>query len=301
MNKIIENDLIAYFSYGSNTNVQEFRERTGHDLPDPSVVAMLPDRELAFTNYAKGRNGGVLDVRPKVGSVVYGAVHWIPKALESVIGGKEGSRYVKRHGWVYTLDGRRIWVFFYEVRAEFREDFVPPADAYLRAVEKGYKDTDLSPTPLFAAAEGQPWCSPMRLIASGPLTRGGRLFSHIDFLRAGPSVPMEFFGESYDLHGTVMVKVRSRRRNLVAADAYHFQDTETSLARLDQLMGVQPHDSRKPGIYRTPLRAGTVERGRVYDAWCYVWWDRMPAGAMRLRGAAPITDLADSLAIGLVQ
>lgn len=300
MTNIDNSDLSPYFSYGSNTNTEEFYQRTKHHLPRPTCVAMLPDRELAFTHHSVGRNGGVLDVRPKLGSVVHGAVHWIPKALEAVIDRKEGSKYVKRYGWVYTLDGKRLRVFFYEVRDEFRQELVCPAAAYLAAVAQGYKKVDLSPLPLMAAAEGKPCSSPMRLLATGPLAIGGRLSFHIDFLGAGRSVPMEFFGESYDWNGEILVKIRSRRRNLVEADGVILQDESASLQRLDQLMGALPGDSQKAGIYRTPLLVGTVERGRIYDTWCYAWWERMPVGASRIKCEVAAPELTISKEFGLV-
>jgi len=278
-----EEQRIAYFSYGSNTNVREYFERTGSALPPPVCIAMLPDRELAFTYDSVGRKGGVLDVRPKLGGVVYGAVHLIGSAELDVLDRKEGRPYARREAWAYTPGAKRIRVVFYEVKDEYRQVFVRPSDAYVKAVAQGYRQVGLSLSPLRAAAHNEPLSVTMPLLTFGRLAVGGDLFPHVQFLTDEVSVPMEAFGEQYAWRGQILTKIGSRRRNLVAAHGRILHENSEALVRLDRMLAALPADSTKAGIYRTPIWAATVERGRVYDAWCYVWWGRMPSGATKVQ------------------
>ena len=61
-------EIAYYFAYGSNLNLSDLAEwcaREDRELTldeTAAKIAFLPDYYLAFTRYAKSREGGVLDV-----------------------------------------------------------------------------------------------------------------------------------------------------------------------------------------------------------------------------------------------
>ena len=69
-----------YFAYGSNLNFSDLArwcEAEGQELAlneNSAKIAFLPDYYLAFTRYANGRSGGVLDVVQKNGCGVWGVI-----------------------------------------------------------------------------------------------------------------------------------------------------------------------------------------------------------------------------------
>jgi hypothetical protein len=298
MNK--QTQKIAYFSYGSNTNESDFYEVTQMEMPKPICHAILPDRELAFTYQSQSRGGGVLDVRPRIGATVIGAVSMIDRELFEVIRRKEGSPYIPREEWAYTDSGNRILVAFFEVREEYRKTFVPPSERYLAIVREGYKKVGLSDWSLDAAAAAKPTWFERPLMTFEPLAIGCKLAAHLPGWREDRSAMLELFGHRYQWRGQTIIRLASRGGNLIAAESGFLMDPTNTLAEIDRAICALPNDSQRSGIFRTPVWAGTVDRGKIRTAWCYVWWGRLPAGAVRLKSEEGLEDNVANLASDLV-
>ncbi len=82
---------VLYFAYGSNMNWTQMRSR----CPDArqKCVAKLPEHQLAFTRTSeRWQGGGVADVVPDSGKVVWGVVYEISQADLDSLDAIEGYR-----------------------------------------------------------------------------------------------------------------------------------------------------------------------------------------------------------------
>src|SRR3990172_10463463 len=80
---------VLYFAYGSNLDLVRFRRR----CPGAVVIgrARLPDYQLAFTRYSRSERGGVADIVPQPGAVVWGALYEIDEACLGTLDEYEGA------------------------------------------------------------------------------------------------------------------------------------------------------------------------------------------------------------------
>lgn len=62
-----------YFAYGSNLDIEQMRQR----CPSARVIGVgrLSDHRLAFSRYSDSRGGGVADIVPDEGQVVWGLLY----------------------------------------------------------------------------------------------------------------------------------------------------------------------------------------------------------------------------------
>jgi hypothetical protein len=152
-----------YFGYGSNLHAEDFAAfcaRHGHDAAGLRALgpAWLPDHAIAFTVVSVGRAGGVLDVLPRAGSVVPGALFAIDETRAGwrTLDHKEdaGRQYVRRPAEVVCAHGRRHAVHTYEVLTHLRQPFVAPGADYLRIVCEGLAHHGHADAHVRAAARG---------------------------------------------------------------------------------------------------------------------------------------------------
>ena len=137
-----------YFGYGSNLNHgdwERWRRNHGFDanLLEPLFAAWLPDRELAFTVHSGARNGGVLDVRPRVGQLAPGVAFRIHGSGWEALDSKEGASgfYHQIETTCLNFNGEAFAVTTYEVNPEKREDFAAPHAGYVDVVREGIGST----------------------------------------------------------------------------------------------------------------------------------------------------------------
>lgn len=263
---------MLYFAYGSNLDDPDRRART---TPDPltRVVgpAWLPDHALAFGYASMSRGGGVLDVRPHVGSLVPGVLYEIRNGGLKTLDHKEGhpSCYRRRNVVVLTEDGGMMEALTYEVVAERRRPFVPPTEDYLQVVRRGYRTHGLPQEILEAAARGEPAGWHLHgLFAYGTLMRGEGLHHHVrDILSCallasapGRIVDLGAFPGWVPPHGP---------EDRVSGEFFLLENAEEAIRRLDRVEGCRGYGSADALYVRRLVRVDVGE-GRLRPAWTYV-------------------------------
>lgn len=169
-----------YFAYGSNLNPVDFDD-VCEDLGFPTRLmhyrgnAWLPDHELAFSRYASGREGGVLDVRPCPGQLAPGALFEVDDLGWKALDEKEGAPNVYERYPVTVLGprGEHLAVLTYRVVPARAEPYHQPSESYLNIVRDGYMAWNVPDDgQLLAAAAGQRPPCPDTFFVYGTLMRG---------------------------------------------------------------------------------------------------------------------------------
>ncbi|MCR5814362.1 MAG: gamma-glutamylcyclotransferase [Desulfovibrio sp.] len=170
-------EIAYYFAYGSNLNLSDLAEwcaREDRELTldeTAAKIAFLPDYYLAFTRYAKSREGGVLDVVKGNGHGVWGVIFPVTESALETLDIKEGASfeaYQRVTVNVMLQDGTFIEAVTYEVVQ--KEDYVEPSRDYFNAVAKGYEHFHLPIKQLDDARSQTQELFP--LFAYGTLRRG---------------------------------------------------------------------------------------------------------------------------------
>ena len=158
-----------YFAYGSNLNLndlREFEKRNGINAKKSFVdsinisdgIFFLPDYQLQFSVYSKGRKGGVLDVTPKTGHAVAGKLFEVDNW--DLLDLKEGSPnfYKKISITVIDENGKIFDAFTYVVNSKNKKNYVKPNQNYVKVVSEGYKE--------FGILDKFPWANENLIFAS---------------------------------------------------------------------------------------------------------------------------------------
>ncbi len=158
-----------YFAYGSNLNLNDLREyekRKGLNEKKSFVYSInildeiffLPDYQLQFSVYSRGREGGVLDVTPKIGHKVAGKLFEVDNW--DLLDKKESSPnfYKKIPISVIDENGKTFDSFTYVVSSKNKEEYVKPNQTYVKIVSEGCKE--------FKILEKFPWAHDNLISAS---------------------------------------------------------------------------------------------------------------------------------------
>lgn len=277
-----------YCGYGSNTDpahLDEWCRSQGHGagLFQPVGLAELPDVELAFNYFSRGRQGGALNLRERRGSLVSGLLLKVLPGGWAALDRKEGVgsrayRRVRRHA--IGAYGEAIPVSTYVATPADEAVHHAPADGYVETVLKGYATCGIDPDPLNAAAAGRPAGSDLSaLFFYGTLLRG-EARAHV-VGDAGPSCIIlgEVRGTLLDLGpypGLVPARPGGPDSWWVDGEFVRIPDIGTVLEKLDAIEDARPFGT-PDGLYRRTVVDVGVGDGRVRRAWTYA------AG-----GAAPV-------------
>ena len=129
-----------YFAYGSNLDLRQFRRRCpGHDAVGR---ARLPGYRLAFTRYSTKRKGGVADVVPEEGAVVWGALYDVDEACIAALDEFEGAPRAYRRETLRVIDdsGEEREAIVYVAN---RTGVFEPSAAYLELIVRGAREHGL--------------------------------------------------------------------------------------------------------------------------------------------------------------
>ncbi len=166
-------------AYGSNLSRADWERFCHESGADPSVLepvdrGFLPNHELVFSRWSKGRQGGVLGLRPRVGQIVDGWLYRVRSAEGwRELDAKEGvpTAYLRRVELVLRPDGREARAVIYDVRRP--ERWVEPAPAYFDLVRGARELLGLDTTMLDAVASDEtPQWLVRDLFVYGTLRRG---------------------------------------------------------------------------------------------------------------------------------
>ena len=279
---------MLYFGYGSNLDLLNWegwcRDR-GFDPGSIEAVgrAWLPDFELVFHYQSRLRSGGALDIRPRRGGAVAGALFRVHDWAG--LDAKEGvsGRYYRRlEVTALTEDGHAHEATTYTVCDHRVGDFVPPNPDYRTFVTRGLSRFGHSHDAFLAAADGTSAPpAPQSVFVYGTLMKGER--SH-DLLRPrarhahGPA----------RIEGAALVRIDWYPGLVLGADGtvhgelYEVDEVHELLIELDEYEDFTGYgDSRS--LYRRSLVSALTNDGTQL-AWTYVYLgdssalERIPSG-----------------------
>lgn len=291
------------FAYGSNLCHDELRAwfaRHGLDADHGRLAgpASLPDHALSFGYFSQRRQAGALDVRPRRGSIVQGALIDASPEGWAALDEKEGvagGAYRRREVEVILPDGRLQRAITYVVSDARRCEHQPPAEDYVATVLRGYARFGHDPAPLHAAAAGAPGALDVATVfVYGTLLRGE---SNAHVLYDQPVRRVVGARVAGSLHETgapypVMVLHPERR---VVGEIAELQDIGTALGPLDALEGFGGYARDDRMYHRTLVRADEAD-GPARLCWTYVAGETLPLGPpiadgdwrrFRMAGGAP--------------
>ncbi len=153
------------FAYGSNLCAQDLQRwcaGRGRDYPlGPGRPAWLADVDLVFDIPSEVRRGGVLNLRPRPGQVVPGAVFEVLPGGWETLDLKEGvpRMYARVTVTVLTEDGATARAMAYQAPPSPERGHVPPHVEYYEVVRRGLRDYGHGASQLGVAAAGAetPW------------------------------------------------------------------------------------------------------------------------------------------------
>ncbi|MEI7445830.1 MAG: gamma-glutamylcyclotransferase [Burkholderiales bacterium] len=274
------------FAYGSNLCAAELESwLVGRGLDAghvrPIGPALLPDHALSFGYFSLRRRAGALDVRPRRGSVVQGALFEASPEGWAALDEKEGvatGAYARREVELVLPDGRLTRAITYVVTESRRCAHQVPASDYVATVLRGYDRFGHDPAPLHAAAGGAAGAFDVDAVfVYGTLLRGE---SNAHVLHGQPLrrvAPARVAGSLHETGSPYPVMVLDPAHRVVGEVAQPV-DIEAALGPLDALedFGGYGRDDRL--YHRTLIRAEEADGGATRLCWTYVAGETIPLG-----------------------
>lgn len=289
-----------YFGYGSNLYWEDWekwcarRGCVGEGLRIRGT-GCLPDWDIVFHYRSTSRQGGALDIMPRTGQIVEGAIFEVDDRTWKALNRKEGAgqRY-ERIGTV-ALDerGREIPVVTYRVRKEHQTNFVRPTDDYLKVVEQGLAAFGLSSQTLRAAARGErPPLIVDGLFVYGTLLQGEMRWPVLRKYGVTSVKPARAAGQLFDLGNFPGMILSTAPSHVVHGEFVQVEDLSAALERLDIVEGF--HGFGEPeSLFRRTVTRVTLDDGTDHRAWVYEFArspdgsSRISSGDWRVRGKGP--------------
>ena len=276
----------VYFGYGSNLNFEDWKKWCEESDGDPDSIKalpgifILPDYELSFHYYSGSRQGGALDVVPKIGHVVAGKLFEVSEEGWHLLDRKEGAPnvYERKSIPVLAEDGEKTYAVTYVVTPERRQEgFVTPGKGYAEKVEEGYDN--------FGISKKYPWAKKQLQKASkGFVKKSGieHLFTY-GTLREGESrshILSEFSdkvvrdckidGSLIELYGDYPGLIKGDDK--VIGEMHHITDMRQALLTLDSIEGFCGYETEDSLFNRVLVDCNGI------TCWTYVWGGKPEVG-----------------------
>ncbi len=269
------NWVVLYFAYGSNLDAGNWElwcRRRGHDSStiEPLGPAWLPDHELVFHYQSRLRQGGALDIRPRLGAAIPGALFRVNgweglDAKEGVSGGF----YRRIPVTALTDDGHAHAAMTYRVCDERIGGFVAPGPEYRELVIRGLSRFGHPPDAFLAAATGKPsGATPDAIFAYGTLMSGQRGHDLLAPRVRRACGPAHVAGASLvriDWYPGLVL----RADGAVHGEVYELEQVTATLEELDSYEDFEGY-GRESSLYRRSLVRAFTKGGPVL-AWTYVY------------------------------
>ena len=279
-----------YFAYGSNLNhgdLDRWCQRTGRLFPLTGtwIPAYLPDHDIVFDYISESRHGGVLDVRPRVGQLVPGALFTVTEEDLETLDLKEGVPhfYRREEKRVLVADGRDVAAVTYEVVPENRSPApVRPSDAYVALVAEGLAAFGQSDRVLRAAARSEETpCLVTDLFVYGTLLTGGSRHADLE-TGGGVTGVVRATASGHLLDCGPFAGMLPGPGGTVHGEIVGLHDPGTAFPHLDGVRGFEGFDAARALFRRALITARTGEGARRL-AWTYLWagnanHPRIPSG-----------------------
>lgn len=278
---------LPVFAYGSNLSRAEiagwFRahglDAAGHCRP--AGVAILPDHELSFGYRSERRRGGALDVRPRRGSIVRGALFAVSPEGRAALDAKEGvaaGAYAPQVCEVILPGGALRPALVYVVTEASRREHQVPADGYVDTVETGYAEWGHDPAPLRAVAAGGSGAAPVDTVfVYGTLLRGERNAHVLHDQPVRRVMQAVLQGATLHATGEPYPVMRLAGPGPVLGELAELEDIATALGPLDRLETFTGYGRRDRAYHRTLVTVRADGEDRL--AWTYVAGETLVPGA----------------------
>jgi gamma-glutamylcyclotransferase (GGCT)/AIG2-like uncharacterized protein YtfP len=273
--------LKYYFAYGSNLNgadLSHWCEKKGcaYPLGEKFANAYLPDMELVFNFASPDREGGVLNIRHRLGQATPGVLFIIPSGDYSALDKKEGAPRVYKQIEVTALteDGREHEAIAYQVDYTLTEGgFIPPDFDYLHVVKDGLAFHGIDDLMLKAVSKGKeaPWTID-RLFVYGTLMEGESRHHILEswgkpFIEREARAPGLLYRSN---KGYACMVPAENPSQVVTGELYQLPDVRHTFEMLDIVEGVGGYESRTSLFRRAILRVSSAD-GNTYPAWVYLY------------------------------
>jgi len=265
-----------YFAYGSNLNQADWHEwcrRNNHstDLLRFHSIGYLPDHDLAFRYKSSSRDGGVLDVVPRVGQAVPGVIFEVLSGGWEALDAKEGAPDIYEKFGAVAIDsvGEEVPVRTYRVCSDRVQPFVRPNPKYVDVVKNGLDKYDLGDSLVSAAAKNEE--TPFlvdALFTYGTLMRGESRFSLLRRYGLICSLLAEISGRLLDLGSFPGLVKPNRPDDFVKGDFIRVHNIGDAIDELDRIEGFRGF-GQPESLYRRTLNKVAVGDGRIRTAWVY--------------------------------
>ncbi len=286
--------MADYFAYGSNLdwpNWTEFCARHGADphCMKPIGTALLPDVELVFNYRSVLREGGALNIRPRKGQVVHGALFEVTERGWEVLDLKESVAagcYARTPGVAITGGGRITPVVTYVVTPARTEGFVAPSDEYTEIVLRGLSAHGLASAQYEKSARGlRPDPEVEGVFVYGTLMRDESRFGVIRQHGPAQTLHAHTRGRLYETTADYpILDLEDLRSNdgvlshdAVRGEFVRFSDLTSVLETLDEVEGFSGYANQHNEYVRTLVE---VDTGGALPrrAWTYVAANRTAIG-----------------------
>jgi gamma-glutamylcyclotransferase (GGCT)/AIG2-like uncharacterized protein YtfP len=266
---------VLYFAYGSNLDDENWVlwcDKRGCDPAsiEPLGPAWLPDHELVFRYKSRLRDGGALDVRPRHGTAIPGALFRVHDwqgldAKEGVSGG-----YYRRIAvTALTDDGRAHSAATYCVCDERVRDFVAPQAEYRQIVTRGLSRFGHGHDGFLAAAKGAPASPcPTAIFAYGTLMSGERSHDMLASRVRRSHGSAQVIGASL-IHIDWYPGLILTDEGSVHGELYEIEDVAATLQEFDSYEDFSGYDSER-SLYRRALVSAVTTGGSML-AWTYIY------------------------------
>ena len=266
---------MLYFAYGSNLDDENWAlwcEKKGYEVAsiEPLGPAWLPDHELVFHYKSRLRNGGALDVRPRHGTTIPGALFRVHDwegldAKEGVSGGYYRSISVT----ALTDDGRAHSATTYCVCDERVRDFVAPGPEYRQMVTRGLSRFGHGHDGFFTAAKGaQASPCPTAIFTYGTLMSGERSHDMLASRVRRSHGSAQVIGASL-IHIDWYPGLILTDEGSVHGELYEIEDVAATLQEFDSYEDFSGYDS-DGSLYRRALVSAVTTGGSML-AWTYIY------------------------------
>lgn len=267
-----------YFAYGSNLNATDFHgwcAQSGFDPANlrPVKTALLPDHELRFSHFSNVRNGGVLNLAQKHGSIVQGVVFEVCsedtwKALDT----KEGAPIVYERVPVIVIDdaGQSISAQTYRVPLQKAQAHIPPNEDYLSIVKSGYERYGFDTGSLLDSAAGKSGsCELDSFFVYGTLMRGESRSALLPQFNITCALGAVCPGSLFEGPGYPRMSIDGIGDSRVHGEFVRVGDVEAAIRELDKVEGFMGFLSRF-SLFRRTIVYCDVGSGRFRRAWAYI-------------------------------
>lgn len=267
-----ENLVVAYGSNLNGSDWTEFAKIRGHagDCLHFEERVVLPDFKLIFDVHSKARNGGVLNIKPALGHIVFAGLFSANDTGIELLRRKEGVpfQYAEETVAAIRSDGSQLRALTYIVPQDRSRGFVLPSDEYLKICQEGYEAHELDTSDLLAGACNHSVKPLNSIFTYGTLMRDEERFSAMQGFQLSTALMAQCFGQL--LSNSAYPGLDLREDGFAWGDYFVAEEIEGLLQLTDQVERFAGFASSENLFRRTCVQVDVGGLGQRF-AWLYAY------------------------------